>query len=581
MPRSAYIALLLPLSVFFVLCASCTRRPAQAGVLVVHTIAEPEDLHPANGASALRTDINLYIHASLVKLDYETGQLVPCLAQSLPRVSPDGLSYTYTLKKGITWDDCTPITGHDVAFTAKANKCLLTNNPGLKPYWSNLDSVAVDQADPARFTVRMKRPYILNTWFWMDFPIIEQAFYDKPNTLSHYGFRQLSDSAFTAQHADLKAWADEFNHGKYYSNPAFISGAGPYKISTWDKGASLTLERKKDHWSSRYADAWFFKAGPEKIIYKVNNNNASTALEFRNGLVDVSTMIDLASFKELKRDAAFNERYTAELSNTYNYTYVALNMRPDGVRHKKLFNDVNVRKAVAMLTPYEQINKVLYDNQNQRVAGPVAPSKHDVNTGLKPVAYNPAQAKALLAKSGWADSDGDQVLDKIIDGQKIKFECKINYLSTQKQWEDLAKQLAESMRQAGIVLELHPVDYEAFVTAATSHDFDLSIGAWQNTAQPEDFSQLWASTSWSNNGLNFPGFGNAASDALIDSINASVTDAKRMALSKRFQQLVYNEQPYIFLFTQTRRVVVSKKWDHLKIYEEYPGVLLNTLTLKE
>lgn len=581
MPRYAYTALLFPLFIFFMLCTSCARRPEQANVLIVHTITEPEDLHPANGASALRTEINLYIHASLVKLDYETGKLVPCLAESLPQVSPDGLSHTYTLKKAMAWDDGTPITGHDVAFTAKANQCLLTNNPGLKPYWDNLDSVAVDKADPARFTVHMKRPYILNTWFWMDCPIIEQAFYDKLNTLSHYGFKQLSDSAFTAQHADIKAWADEFNNGKYYSNPAFISGAGPYRISNWDKGASLTLERKKDHWSSRYPQDWFFKAGPEKIIYKVNNNNASTELEFRNGLVDVSTMIDLASFKELKEDPAFNGHYTAQLSNTYNYTYVALNMRPDGVKHKKLFSDVNVRRAVAMLTPYAQINKVLFDSQNQRVVGPVAPSKQDVNKDLKPIAYDPAQAKALLAKSGWDDSDGDQVLDKMIDGQRVKFECRINYLSTQKQWEDLAKQLAESMRQAGIVLELHPVDYEAFVTAATSHDFDLSIGAWQNTAQPEDFSQLWATSSWSSNGLNFPGFGDAASDALIDSINASVTDARRMALSKRFQQLVYNEQPYIFLFTQTRRVVVSKKWDHLKIYDEYPGVLLNTLTLKE
>lgn len=44
---------------------------------------------------------------------------------------------------------------------------------------------------------------------------------------------------------------------------------------------------------------------------------------------------------------------------------------------------------------------------------------------------------------------------------------------------------------------------------------------------------------------------------------------------------MYDEQPYIFMFTQTRRVIVSNKWENLEIYTEYPGVLLNTLKLKD
>ena len=68
-------------------------------------------------------------------------------------------------------------------------------------------------------------------------------------------------------------------------------------------------------------------------------------------------------------------------------------------------------------------------------------------------------------------------------------------------------------------------------------------------------------------------------DALIDSVNSCVQEAKRIELTKKFQLSVYQEQPYIFLLTQARRVVVSKKWANLEIYTEYPGVLLNTLKL--
>ena len=145
----------------------------------------------------------------------------------------------------------------------------------------------------------------------------------------------------------------------------------------------------------------------------------------------------------------------------------------------------------------------------------------------------------------------------------------------------MAKQLAESMSKANIYAMLNPLDYNAFVSAATSHNFDMSISAWQSSAPPEDFSQLWHSSSWKSNGLNFTGFGNAQSDALIDSINISVDEQERIKLSKRFQKLVYDEQPYIFMFTQTRRVIVNKQWSNLEIYTEYPGVLLNTLKLKD
>ncbi len=569
--------LLFILSIAFT--GSCKKT--QNNTLVVHLLNEPEDMHPTNGASAVRAEINLYTNLSLLRVNYKTGELLPCLAKALPVVSSDGLNYNYELKSDMTWDDKSPITAHDIAFTTKASKCLYTNNIGLKPYWENIDDIIVDGNNDKKFTIKMKRPYILNTWFWTDFPIIQAAFYDKQNVLAKYSNAQLTDSTFLKSKPDIKQWADEFNSPKYSTDPQFMSGAGPYKITKWDKGVSITLEKKKDHWSENCQENWYCQANADKIILKLNSNNASALLELKNGLIDVSTMIDYASFTELSKDNKFTQNYTLKLADTYNYTYVAMNMKPDGKTHKKLFTDVAVRKAMALLTPYDQINKTLYENNNKRVVGPISPNKIDFNTDLKPLQYNLNQAKELLKQAGWADTDNDQVLDKIIDGEKVKFEFNINFMSGSKVWEDLAKQLAESFGKANIYVMLNPLDYNGFFNAVTGHQFDMSISAWQSSATPEDFSQLWSSASWTNNGLNFTGFGSAQSDALIDSINISVNETKRIELSKRFQKLVYDEQPYIFMFTQTRRVIVSKKWDNLEIYTEYPGVLLNTLKLKD
>ena len=554
---------------------SCKK--AQNNTLVVHILHEPEDLHPTNGTSALRAEINLYTQLSLLKIDYKTSELLPCMVKALPVVSEDGLTYTYEIKDELTWDDKTPVTAADVAFTTKANKCLLTNNPALKQNWDNVKDIVIDSKNPKKFTVVMIHPNALNTWFWTDFPIIEEAFFDKHKTLLTYTTAQLIDSVFLKTNLAVKAGADEFNSPKYYSNPEFMNGGGPYKVTKWDKGVSITLEKKKNHWSENCEKHWYCQAYPDKIIMKLNTNNASTLLELKNGLIDVSTNVDYASFSELAANKTFTDKYVTKLADTYNYTYIAMNMKPDGKTHQPLFTDVLVRRAMAMLVPYDQINKLVYGNHCKRMVSAVSPLKKEFNTTLKPIEYNIQQAKALLKQAGWEDTDGDQILDKVIAGEKVKFQFNINFINAQKQWEDIAKQIAESMQKVNIFVQLNPMEYNGFVSAAMNHDFDMSMSAWQNSLQPEDFSQLWKTKSWSTNGFNFTGFGNTQSDGLIDSINSCVQESKRVELTKNFQQLVYQEQPYIFLLTQVRRVVVSKKWTNLEIYTEYPGVLLNTL----
>ena len=98
-----------------ILAASC-KKP-QNNTLIVHIMAEPDDMHPTNGTSALRAEINLYTQASLLKVNFKTGELIPCMVKSLPLVSANGLNYTYEVKDGLTWDDHRAMSAADVAFT--------------------------------------------------------------------------------------------------------------------------------------------------------------------------------------------------------------------------------------------------------------------------------------------------------------------------------------------------------------------------------------------------------------------------------------------------------------------------------
>ena len=99
------------------------------------------------------------------------------------------------------------------------------------------------------------------------------------------------------------------------------------------------------------------------------------------------------------------------------------------------------------------------------------------------------------------------------------------------------------------------------------------------TALPEDFTQLWHSKSWANHGSNYCGFGNEASDKLIEAIKSEIDLDKRMRLSKELQQLIYDDQPFIFLYTSLKRSIIHKRFGNRFLFADRPGILLNPLRL--
>ena len=148
---------------------------SKENTLVYHVISEPSDMHPTNGNSSPRNEINLYTQMFLVNSDFKNQGIASGLIKSLPAISADGLEYTYELRTEPRWDDGSPLTMDDIIFTCKAIKCPLTNNPHAKPYWENLKEIKTDVSNPRRFTLVMKRPYIQNVAFLTDYPVLQRT----------------------------------------------------------------------------------------------------------------------------------------------------------------------------------------------------------------------------------------------------------------------------------------------------------------------------------------------------------------------------------------------------------------------
>ncbi len=550
--------------------------------VVYHFIGEPDNMHPTNGNASSRTFLQMYTQHYLMASDLiELKGARPDLVKANPTISENELEFTYELRDEPTWDDGSRLTMEDVIFTFKANKCPLTNNPHAKPYLENLKEIVVDPANPRKFTLVMKKKYIQNIVFLTDYPILQEAYWDPNKTMKKYSLAQFDNPDFnTNDKTDLNAWATEFNDAKYSRKPEFLVGMGPYKFLEWKSGQSFTLVKKENHWTYGLAERNPYQESfPKEIIFKINTDPNSQMLEFKTQAMDASTYLGTTELLTLQDDENFNRNYHSRFTNTYNYSYMAFNCRPDGVEHKKFFTDKRVRRAVAMLISVDEMNEVLNKGKSQRQVGPVSPLKKEYNSDLTLIDRDVMGAKQLLEEAGWTDTDGDNILDKVIDGEKVSFEFDLHYMTTTVVWKDEAAMIAEALYEAGLKCNIVPMDFAILYDRAKNHKFDAMLAAWGGNSSPDDFTQLWHTSSWASKGSNYPGFGDVDSDALIDSIKYTIDDSRRHPMIKRLQDRIYEDQPYVFLFSATRRNVIHQRFGNADMYFERPGVLINNFKL--
>lgn len=580
MPLRSWILLLT--FIFSSYLAPAQQAWSKENTVVYHWRAEPDNLHPTNGKSSSRRQVMDYTQRFLVSVDPEKYKLRPDLVVALPTVSADGLTYTYELRKEPRWDDGSSLTVDDVVFTLKANKSPLTDNSYAREYLDNLADVITDKAHPLRFQLVMKRVYMQNVSFLVDLPVMQRTFFDPGNVLSAYSLKQFDDPDFTkSQHPDLEAWSSNFNDPKYGRELALLNGLGAYTVTAWEDKQRLVLTKKKEHWTSKLSSPTSEDAAvPDLLTFEVNLDDNSIALCLRKQVIDVSTWVSTTGLQQLQKDSAFNANYYSVFEPTFGYSYLGMNMKPEATNHKPFFVDKNVRRAMALLTPVNAIDSVYFNGKGLRQSSYVSRLKASYDTTLTLLPFDIEEAKKLLDDAGWIDTDNDGIRDKLINGQRVPFEFELDYITGVPITELIVKSISRAMNLAGVQAKIHGVEFVAFYEKLLVHDFDMYMGAWNGTSFPDDPKQIWYSGNW-HNGSNYVGFGSAASDQLIEAIRSSIDDQKREVLEKKLQRVIYDEQPYIFLYSPPRKIVVHRRFSGAVISTEAPGVMLNTLTVKK
>jgi ABC-type transport system substrate-binding protein len=512
-------------------------------------------------------------------MDLEKLEAVPFLIKHMPIPSTDGYEYTYELIDGVKWDDGSPLTVDDVIFTTKIQVAPLTNNTQIKGiYNSVIESVKKDPSNPNKFVLRTKILHVSNMDIYGEIYIQQKKFWDSKGVLDNYTFEQINDPNHQPSE-EIANWFNAFNNGDNSYKPEKLVGLGPYQITEFVVGSYITLTKKKNWYGANSTDL-YDKAYPEKIIFKIISDDAAAYLAIKNQQIDVSTYLGTTKLLKLKNIDYFNENYNAEFMPQYSYAYIGLNMKPDGIEFKPFFVDKRVRRAMAHLVPVKEIIDVINKGKAIRQVAHISPLQKAYNTDLPLIDLDIEKAKKLLDEAGWIDTDGDNIRDKEFNGKKVSFSFKLSYISGASTTKELILMIKETMYKAGIDAVPTPMDFTLFYKNAYDHKFDAMAGGWGGSASYSDPVQIWHTESWANKGSNFTGFGDAESDSLIRLGNTSLDPEKHIAAIKALQKKIYDEQPYVFLYSKTRNIAIHKRFDNANMYNERPGVILGNLSLK-
>ena len=531
-----------------------SAEPVRGDWLVMHTLADPENLNPLTSSDAGASAVLAWIFPSLVYVDDATLEIRPMIASELPEVSPDHLTYTYKLRPDVTFSDKKPLTAEDVLFALKAIVHPGVNAPHQRNYFSSVKDAEALDAHTVR--IHLSEPYFLNDWVLGGISPLPRHYYDPEDLLKGISVAELKE--FDGLDAGKKERAERFAKAFNADFNRRPLGAGSLVLEDPARdlvtGETIELRRRADFWGAgnpKLGDPWV-----DRFVYRVLNNLDAALTALKAGSIDSMGLRPVQYLKQTD-DARFAERIEKRANASSSYSYIGWNER------RELFQDKRVRQAMSHLVDKKNICAKVMLGLADPVESPVYLGRPEYNDELAPWPYDPAKARALLAEAGWTDSDSDGVLDR--NGQKLSFEIISN--SGNDDRKNLGLVVIDEMKRAGIDASFRAVDWSIMLEKVKSFDYDAVILGWTSGGtQPPDLYQIWHSSQAVEGGSNHISYKNPEVDSLLEKYRVEFDAAKRKVLYDRVQEILYDEQPYTFVYSPQSLAAYDRRFHGVTWY---------------
>lgn len=491
-------------------------EPRKGGRVVVHMYSEPPSLNPIVDSDwwAARL-VKHHIQESLVGIDpYDHPEYgyVPELARSWD-ISDDKKTVTFHLRDDVKWHDGKPFTSRDVIATFDKIQDKSVRAAHVRSYLQELESY--EAPDEHTVIFHWKRPYFL-------------ALDDPFNSV-----------AIQPAHIIEEMSGTEYNEAS--SNPLNRSpvGTGPFEFVEWESNQKIVLQRNDDYWGD--------EAHLDRLVFRIVKELPIALQLAQREELDVVTRVESEAWARMD-DPTLRKKYHRSKYYDSNYAWIGWNQQ------RPYFSDTRVRKALTMLVDRAGVIDKLRYGLPKPTNCHFYWASDACDFGKDPLPHDPKGAVELLEEAGWKDSDDDGIRDK--DGTAFSFTFMIPASSA---WAaQMGTKLKEDFKRAGIELALQRVEWSSYTRRLRDHEFDACTLLWGSSTPRGDPTQIWHSSSI-DGGSNYIGFQNDRVDEILEKARVIFEPEKRNELYREFGEILYEEQPYTFLYVRPRLSLVHER----------------------
>ena len=401
----------------------------------------------------------------------------------------DGTSFTFYLREGIVFHDGSPLTAYDVAASLED----IQLNEGVSPYADRVKYIREMNVLDERTLQVTGNGMGYMVLYAMTFPVVQ----------------------------------------RFSLNSLMPRGTGPYWYIRYDSFSMLRLERNPLWW----------KRQPE--ISSINclryNETADALTALAIGEVDIVATRESAG--ALSRQ--LSDRTTLDYA-TVTWECMVPNL------HSSILSELTVRKAIMYAIDRTTLADTVYLGMAQESEVPVIPGSWLYETQSTQFNYNPERAYQLLTSSGWHDSDGDGVLDRIKDGMWQDLEITLVTYNepgiTIRQ--EACRMIADQLNRVGMRVNLETVTKSGMKTRFEENTFDLALAGF-NLSEVPDLTFLLGTEEYGN-------CSEYADEEMDDLLTAAKTAADADALKKAMsavQMKVVEDLPVLGLFFRTGTLI--------------------------
>ncbi|MEU6486613.1 ABC transporter substrate-binding protein [Streptomyces sp. NPDC046887] len=469
---------------------------------VVGIAYEPDSLSPLLGYGK---DGNSKIFDGLLAFDGGM-KLQPALAAELPKVSADGLTYTYRLRKGVTFSDGKPFTAKDVVYTYRTILDPKTNSAS-KGDLDALKDVKATGDDTVVFT--LKYPYA--------------------------AFAERTVLGIAPEHI---AAGQDVNTGPFTTKPV---GTGPYVLTKWSKGEKLSFTANEKYWGGA--------PKVKKFTMAIIKDDDVRATRLRSGDLD-GAILPPNLAKGFQGESG---RKTYE-ATSYDYRLVTL------PTHHKVTGDTGIRRALDTAVDRQTMVDKILEGAGKPAYGPVPTDSEWFTKGTER-RHDLAAAEKTLDAAGWKPGpDGIRVKN----GVRASFP--LWYLSGDKLRQDHALAYASDAKKAGIDVKTQAGTWEVIQPRMKT---DAVLAGGGSPGDPDFDQYLLLKSSLGGDGFNnMAWYDNPAVDKALEQGRTTDDQAKRKAAYDTVQRELVKNPGYTFLTHIDHVYVVDDRWKGLSTQVE-------------